>query len=1243
MFQRLLAAVRTVLLAPVYIGRSPAAVPDAAVIFFPCRSSLLCCGFAGIVAFKNKSRSEVQLETDSILEAVAGIGARGFEACRADSLSISEHYLGGSGLIDSFCRKARTLKTAAPFYRIFCDPDAQATVAAISKRLTEIVAAEENLLRRHMGAIEPQRVRVMAPRIEKLLDIRWCLQAEILDNIDKIKTLLSPDRTSLSPAALIVFKEINALLNSIDRLEVRGRDSAGVSFMACLNNAEFARFQERMAACGLAAELQERRAQSVLVNRGISIRSEEDDPEAKTVAITLTYKVAAEIGSLGDNIAFLRRQIREDRILQELTEFSDDGHTVLSHTRWASVGAITEANCHPVDNTTIGNIARKRGNIFVCLNGDIDNYMELKQAFEDNGDQIHGDITTDTKIIPLQIEKYLSAGATVTDAFRRAVNDFDGSHAIAMHCDFCPGKLFLAQKGSGQAIFVGLGPDHYMPASEVYGFIEETPAYIKMDGEKIVAGAGGGTQGQIFVLNLESAGALEGIEAMSYDGTPLALSEKDIKYTDITTRDIDRQGFPHYFLKEISESPQSVEKTLQNRWKMRDAEGALYDIVLDAKTFPDSLKKAFVENKIRRVFFVGQGTAGVAALACAHILQYYLGDPALQISALKSSEFSGFQLAEDDQSDSLADALVIAISQSGTTTDTNRAVDMVRDRGAHSIAIVNRRDSDITFKVDGVMYTSSGRDIEMSVASTKAFYSQIVAGAVLGLYVSHLRGCRDAKFVSAELQELLALPGRMQKVLENRGAIEKSAQAHAVAKTYWAAVGSGPNKAAADEIRIKLSELCYKTISSDYIEDKKHIDLSSEPLIIVCAAGSRGTVIGDIIKDTAIFQAHKATPIVIADETENRFTPFAADVFPVPAVSPHLAPILNTLAGHLFAYYAALAINSGSEFIYRFRETIQRSLEEYARKGLDVYEVVLENSFREQIAKFYGEFKSRRDQSRFHTALGLEAASNLTLLLKYLSGRLPASDFEIDFDVKGTASNMLQCLFECMATAIDSMARPIDAIKHQAKTVTVGTSRISEKVEGLLFDTLAAYDFNVSYLTNSNIIVLKNLQEIVAAIHGAILYRIGGLNLLGEITDQTSISVVKKDGLLARFPSRVETDTTLKGTKRIIVRQGNVYIGKGRKDDRSIIVIPLISTTSATAGLIEHLLLLNIGFRENIPLAAKVKALGGKYEHIKNIVQESSIPWSDTFLELVETENLFGLSAEKIGEFIASRANGKPA
>jgi glucosamine--fructose-6-phosphate aminotransferase (isomerizing) len=264
-------------------------------------------------------------------------------------------------------------------------------------------------------------------------------------------------------------------------------------------------------------------------------------------------------------------------------------------------------------------------------------------------------------------------------------------------------------------------------------------------------------------------------------------------------------------------------------------------------------------------------------------------------------------------------------------------------------------------------------------------------------------------------------------------------------------------------------------------------------------------------------------------------------------------------------------------------------------------------------------------------------------LLKYLAGRLPVSDFEMDFGKKGTALNMLNSLMECLSESISAMARPIDAIKHQAKTVTVGTSRISEKVEGILFDALLEHNLKVSQLTNKNVIVLRNLQGVVSGIKGSILYRIDNLNLLGEPTEQTTIKVIKKQGVLEPIPSRVEGDFRLKGTKKIILREGNVYIGKGRKDDRSIVVIPIISSSSSASNITKNMLLLNISFKENIELQVKRKALGGKYEHIKNITQENSVPWNDSFLELVETYDLFGSSAEKIAEFIVFQKRVKGA
>jgi glucosamine--fructose-6-phosphate aminotransferase (isomerizing) len=118
----------------------------------------------------------------------------------------------------------------------------------------------------------------------------------------------------------------------------------------------------------------------------------------------------------------------------------------------------------------------------------------------------------------------------------------------------------------------------------------------------------------------------------------------------------------------------------------------------------------------------------------------------------------------------------------------------------------------------------------------------------------------------------------------------------------------------------------------------------------------------------------------------------------------------------------------------------------------DVYEVILEKTFREKIAAFYQTFRQAKRGRQFPPAISHTA--DLTLLFKYLAGRLPVSDFEMDFGLKGTALNMLNTLFEFLGKSINLMSRPVDAIKHQAKTVTVGTSRISEKVEGILFDAL---------------------------------------------------------------------------------------------------------------------------------------------------------------------------------------------
>ncbi|MEW6076228.1 MAG: SIS domain-containing protein [Thermodesulfobacteriota bacterium] len=1196
------------------------------------------CGISSIIPVTPSGSGDNRQVTGECLSDLAAllkeIENNVWSRCCPEGRTATDRYLGGQDTLERLWHMSCRLKTDACFYHLFAEGADYQKALDATARLEAVIAGEAEVMERQETArLDAAEGEAVAARFEKIRDICWCLKHEVCGNIVKTRDLAASGITTY--AAIILLKKINAVFNSLDRLEVRGRDSAGLSILFSLTEDSFKRFSTVLEQSGLGEELKQRCGDDILTHRTIRVSR---DKSTGTVGLAFVYKYAAEIGRLGDNVRFLRRAVSEDAVFHGMLAAAWQDYTISSHTRWASVGTITEANCHPMDGLT-GRPESREHIIHACLNGDIDNYRQLKSEHEAAGEVIAADITTDTKIIPVRIGRYVRQGHDIIDAFRLAVSDFTGAHAISMHTDLAPGKMFFAQRGSGQALFIGLAENHYVVASELYGVVEETSRFIKMNAGGTAA-ADEQAPGQIVVLD-RAAGGLEGIAAMRYDGTPVTFSEKDILRTEITSRDVDRQEYEHYFLKEISEAPQSIEKTLRNRWQTAADDPGIFEVRLSPDVIPASLAEALKKNLIRRVFFIGQGTAGVAALAGANILRYYLSDPAITVRAVKSSELSGFNLTITDSARSMSDTLVVAVSQSGTTTDTNRAVDMVRGLGAHTLAIVNRRDSDLTFKTDGVFYTSTGRDIEMSVASTKAFYSQVVAAAMLSLYIVGLKGDRDREFISNEIRQLSKLPSALRKIFSRRDDIRAVAQRLAATRTYWAVVGSGPNKASADEIRIKLSELCYRTISSDFVEDKKHIDLSAEPLIIVCAAGSRPGVLDDIIKDTAIFRAHKAIPVVIADEGEDRFSHYAAAVIPVPQTAEHFGPVVNTFAGHLWGYYAALAINEGSRMLHAFREEIRNEIAECRRRSLDVFEIVLEKGFREKVISFYHKIRGIRKDIIAPSCIAM--ASDLVLLLKYLAGRLPLSDFELDFGRTGTAPNMLNTLFEFVDESINQMARPIDAIKHQAKTVTVGTSRITQTMEGILFDALTAYGMGLSQLTNSNVVVLKNLQGIVAGIKGAILYEVDRLNLLGEPTDETTITILKKDGVLAAIPSRVESDNRLKGTKKIIVREGNVYIGKGRKDDRSIVVIPVLSSSASTGGMIRYILLINIAFREDAALAAKKKALGGKSERIKNIVQENNVAWQDHFLELVGIKDLFGLSAEKLAEAIVARVESGAA
>jgi glucosamine--fructose-6-phosphate aminotransferase (isomerizing) len=1224
------------------VGKRPGYVPSNTLIVFPLITGTLFCGLAGIITLGRKAKHE----NDDVISGLSRL----FEVIREKNIrrlsegAVSgEQYLGGEETLRLMEGDILRLKQDSSLEDIFFDPERSKGLKNLLRGMNTFLEKEEALVEREAGNFSTGEMEDVNNSLTLFRDCLWALEKDIFSNIEMILSLSGEEgKGTISREGFGKYRNINLLLKSLDRLEVRGRDSAGIGVTFTLKEEDaLKRAMQDMKDQDLYDEWCRRLKPGDLVDGSIHVSRQRDDKGP--AVISFTYKKASVTGKLGENGSYLRKRIQSDRVLKIFIEEAIASEMYLGHTRWASVGSITEKNCHPINNFRIDGdgtddpepspvyrefpaYGKGTWTINAALNGDIDNYGELRSHIEAGGvDVIHKSVTTDTKIIPLQIEKHLYEGHRLTEAFRLALNDFEGSHAIAMESTLEPGKVFLALRGSGQSLYVGLCDNQYMFSSELYGLVELTPHFIKMDGESERIEGDSRTRGQIFVLSRDGGGGTEGISSFSYDGESIRISPERIEKAEITTRDIDRKDYPHFLLKEIREAPLSVRKTLRGKYKISSDDKGIPDVtfnlgedVISARLLND-LKGRCIKN----IFVVGQGTAAVAGAAIANALSRYLKETRIVVEAKTSSELSGFALE-----DNLENTLIIAVTQSGTTTDTNRAVAMAKERDAHLISIVNRRQSDITHVTDGVFYTSDGRDIEMSVASTKAFYSQIAAGFILALNFARIMGAMSDDQIATELIKLEAAPERMDEVLSRSQSIKESAWDMVKKKQYWAVVGSGPNKVAADEIRIKLSELCYKTMSSDIVENKKHIDLSSEPLIVACTAGNPEALIEDTVKDVAIFKAHAASVVVFADEGETRFDSIADSVVFVPRSSFPVSVILNSLAGHLWGYYAACSINEDGEFFREFRSTLSLKLSEMNGGAESLFEKIGDTELHRIIGDFSSEFQRRRNRG-FFSSMSVQVASDITLLLKYTVGKLPIEDFWLEYEEKRPSSSPFDMLDICLGRAIDELVRPIDAIRHQAKTVTVGTSRKGEMQRGILFDYLKGLDFSLENLTGYDGFTVRRLQKAVVAIRGFTLYDVSDLNYDGKPAEFTTISLSKRGGVSLEMKSRVEGKPgPLKGTKRNIINLGEVYAGLGKTDKAPVVIIPLLGSDHR----IRHILLLHVDFSSFLTAAEKKEVLGNKFNKINNLVNEYNVPWNDRYLDEISIESLLGEGVDVIVE-----------
>lgn len=1021
-------------------------------------------------------------------------------------------------------------------------------------------------------------------------DALWGIQRDRLRAARAVADLAgaAPD-----DAAISGFLAIHQALSGIDRLEVRGRDSAGIHVM--VRNPAF-----DVASPAVREAIAQRSTDQLFTSGAVQVADG---------SIGFVYKAAAEIGELGDNTQAIRDAIRADGLLTQALR-GDAEVVVLGHTRWASVGIVSEANAHPLNSSELSE--DEGPYVLAALNGDIDNFADLKAH---QGLAIAQEITTDAKVIPTIVSRALRTGGGLVDGFRASVNSFEGSVAIAANVAGEADRLLLALRGSGQALYVGLGQDQYIVASEPYGIVEDAVEYIRLDGETPSNPDNPtASRGQVMELRADAAGELSGISRWSYDGTELPVTQDDVAIAEITTRDIDRGPYQHYLLKEISESPQSFRKTL--RGKLVERDGALR-VALGPDTLPDDLREKLRAGKIRRVFAIGQGTAAVATQSFSRALHEIVNELDVWVESVLATELSGFGMRED-----MSDTLIVAISQSGTTTDTNRTVDLVRSRGAAVIAIVNRRGSDLTDKSDGVLYTSDGRDVEMSVASTKAFYSQIAAGFLLAYAIAEdLLSQESARGTVANspeafaersdvLMKLRAMPEAMEATLERRSSIAAAAQQLAPAKRYWAIVGSGADRVAAQEIRVKLSELCYKSIACDSIEDKKHIDLSSEPLILVCATSLVGSNADDVAKEVAIYRAHKATPIVIATEGEERFSA-ALQVLTVPATHPRLGFVLATVVGHLFGYEAALAIDALAMPLREARAVLDGLMSESVQ-GDD-----LMSPLPQALEPMYNRWATSMRAGSYDGHLEASTATRISTLFRYAIGNASLDMYQADMGRQGSPGVLIEDFSAALSSGIEELTRPVDAIKHQAKTVTVGISRSDEGVlqVPLVKEVLAA-GASRDRLSYRALQTIARLEPAVAEVLGYTRYRIEGRIDQGNAT----IVVVDRGGISRDLPLRTETNPLLRGTKHRVAFEREVTVAVGRSDGRTVLLVPEIKGNQCTG-----ITLLHVRFEKFLPSSVMRSVLEGyrnRYEALRDAVTETEPDLRQDLLETIPVVDL---------------------
>jgi glutamine---fructose-6-phosphate transaminase (isomerizing) len=524
--------------------------------------------------------------------------------------------------------------------------------------------------------------------------------------------------------------------------------------------------------------------------------------------------------------------------------------TGIGHTRWATHGRVTEENAHPHYDTT--------DSVHIVVNGIVENYIALRARLVEEGAVFTSE--TDAEVIAHLVAHHYDGD--LLEAVRAAYGELRGHYAFVAMTAHEPGLLVGARKEC--PLIVGRGDGETFIGSAIPAFLRETRRVQYMEDDELV------------VLRPDGA------EFFTPGGEPVARGIVEIDWDGDTA---EKQGYETFMLKEIHEQPSAVAETIGER----AARGWGVDLG-DLGVIDDDLLR-----RIRRIVIVGCGTAYHAGLIGRYAIEHWARVP-VEVEIASEYRYRDPVVGPED--------LVIGISQSGETADTLAAMRTARASGAPVLAVTNVMGAQATREADGVLYTRAG--LEIGVAATKTFVSQITVMYLIALRLAEVRGLMDRSALKPPISELKRLPHRIAELLERDvDGIEDIARAHYRAE-FFLYLGRHVGLPIALEGALKLKEISYIATDAYAAGEMKHgpIALLDENTPVVVVA-TDSPVLEKVVSNIQEVRARGARVIAVASEGNEAIAEHADEVIRIPQTDWMLAPLLAVIPLQLLAYNIA--------------------------------------------------------------------------------------------------------------------------------------------------------------------------------------------------------------------------------------------------------------------------------------------------------------------------------------------------